>query len=338
MLRRVQSLYPGDGISMSPTIRFKYPFECFLEFQSVDRFLYRVSDLYDLDQYPDKKILERLDNCHIYILGKRPRLSAIPDSIRATSDAILFDITYKIAGISQKETIEIPRQILGPEDYTFQISPYPHRELISLDKNGSIVSYTLLANLAHVIPNLQQEAKDLEVIYVGKGLRRSAQDRLENHATLQRILADVNSNDPDSEIFSLVYAFNYRKVFMKHDKQPCRISGDLAEKKMKQALNYKMPLNERISLIEASCISYFRTEKYNTHYLSFPSDNNKILNPVYENDFSAIVVQLDQENIGDLRIFSKTNKARSTHYIIVDFRKNEGFLSIFDAIPQSYRA
>lgn len=323
---------------MSPTIIYKYPFECFLEFQSVDRFLYRVSDLYDLDKHVDKKLLKRLDDCHIYILGKRPRLSAIPDSIHATDDAILFDITYKISGVSQKETIEIPRQILGPEDYTFQISPYPHRELISLDKNGSIAGHTLLANLAHVIPNLQQEAKDLEVIYVGKGLRRSAQDRLENHATLQRILADVNSNDPDSEIFALVYAFKYRTCLLNHDKQSCGISEGLAVEKIMQAVNYKMPLDEQISLIEASCISYFQTEKYNTHYLSFPSDSNKILNPVYKNDFSAIVVQLDQENIGDLRIFSKTNKPRSTHYIIVDFRKKEGFKGIFDALPQSYRA
>jgi len=71
------------------------------------------------------------------------------------------------------------------------------------------MGYTLLANLVHLMPKVRQEAKDLEIVYVGKGLRRTAQDRLENHATLQRILAKINSNKPDSEVFALVYSFKY---------------------------------------------------------------------------------------------------------------------------------
>jgi len=46
-------------------------------------------------------------------------------------------------------------------------------------------------------------------MYIGKGLRHSTQDRLENPKTLQRILAQVNSNSPDDEVFALVYAFEY---------------------------------------------------------------------------------------------------------------------------------
>lgn len=54
---------------------------------------------------------------------------------------------------------------------------------------------------------LPDEAKDLEVIYVGKGLRRSARNQLMNHQKLQEILADLASNESDQEVLALVYAF-----------------------------------------------------------------------------------------------------------------------------------
>ena len=191
------------------------------------------------------ELLERLDKCHIYILGKRSRLSAAPQTLRVTSEGVSFDVMYRIRGKDRGGRVEIARKDLLPEERAFQISPYPHRELVSLDANGTIVGYTLLANFAHVMSGLDQEAKDLEVIYVGKGLRHSAQDRLENHSTLQRILADVNSNDPDAEVFALVYAFKYLKNCFAFRGVRTKISGQEAKQQITKAASYKCPWKSR---------------------------------------------------------------------------------------------
>jgi hypothetical protein len=305
----------------------KYPAEFFLEFRSVDRFLYRVSDLYQLNEVVGKDLLERLDNCHIYLLGKRPRLTVIPGSVKV-GDAVRLKVEYKLGAVTHRADLEIPRSLFAPEEVTFEPSPYPHRELVTRDANGEVIAYTLLANYAHVMVGVRQEAKDLEIVYVGKGVRHSAQDRLENHSTLQRILAEINSNAPEAEVFALVYSFKYLKNALAIKGGSTEISGVAAGRQREKAMSYRPSLDDQVSLIEASVISYFQPAEYNSQYLHFPDRNQRILKGVYEADFAAIVVQLDNTNIGGLRIYSQRVPPRSTHYIVVDFRSLEGKASL----------
>lgn len=307
----------------------KYPSEFFLEFRSIDRFLYRVSDLYRLDEFASKDLLDRLDNCHIYLLGKRPRITLVPGSIKV-SDVVQFCVEYKLDALTHRSVVAFPRSMFTPDEVSFEASPYPHRELVTRSSNGEVMGYTLLANLVHIMPSVNQEAKDLEIVYVGKGLRRSAQDRLENHGTLQRILAEIHSNCPDYEIFALVYSFKYLKNALALPGSSSEISGEAAEQQRLKALNYQPTLDEQVSLIEASVISYFQTAEYNSHYLDFPNSSHRILRSVYESDFAAIAVQLDNTNIGGLRIYSRSVPPASTHYILVDFRSLEGKDSFFN--------
>lgn len=306
----------------------KYPADVFMEFTSIDRFLYRVTDLYTISEYNPPDIVERLDNCHIYLLGKRPRLAAVPGSLRTASETIVLDVEYKIHGHVRRGQIGFPRRSFPPGDYDFNVSAYPHRELVSYDRKGEIVGYTLLANFAHTMQKLEAEAKDLEILYVGKGLRKSAQDRLEHHETLQKILAHVHSNEPDMEIFALVFAFKYSKNILAYKGVKTVVSGSLARERLKAAMQYVPTLDDQVSLIEASCISYFKTNSYNTHYLDFPKRSHVNLKPIYDAEFAAIIVNLDQSAIGNLRIFSKSVKSGHSHRIVIDFRKLEGSVSM----------
>jgi hypothetical protein len=174
------------------------------------------------------------------------------------------------------------------------------------------------------MPTVHHAAKDIEVVYVGKGLRHSAQDRLENHSTLQRILAEINSNEPDNEMFVLVYSFKYLKNALTFPGSSPEFSGQAAKQRRERAMAYRPSLDEQVSLIEASVISYFHPKEYNSHYLDFPSRNHRILRGVYEADLAAIVVQLDNTNIGELRLYSQSVPPASTHYIVADFRLLEG--------------
>lgn len=307
----------------------KYSAEFFLEFRSMDRFIYRVSDLYRLDELASSDLLDRVDKCHIYLLGKRPRLTVVPDSIKVAGGVVWLKVEYKLGAVTHQSDIGIPLSAFEPEEVIFEPSPYPHRELVTRNSAGDVLGYTLLANLVHLMPSVRQEAKDLEVVYVGKGVRRSAQDRLENHATLQRILAEINSNEPDAEVFALIYSFKYMKNALALAGVPPEIVGEAAEQRAKKAYDYRPTLDEQVSLIEAAVISYFRPAEYNSQYLNFPNHSQQILKGVYEGDFAAIVVQLDNTNIGGLRVYSQSVPPDSTHYITVDFRLLEGKDSLF---------
>ena len=311
----------------------KYPVEFILEFRSVDRFLYRVSDLYRLDKVASEEALARLDDCHIYLLGKRPRLSITPGSVQATAEGVRFVVEYRLRSTTHRSEVEIPRSFLGPDEIQFEASSYPHRELISYNANGEVLGYTLVANFVHLMCSVRQEAKDLEVIYVGKGVRRSAQDRLENHSTLQRILAEINSNEPDTEVFSIVYSFQYLKNALAFKGIPAEIDGGAVQEHNEKALSVQLSLDEQVSLIEACTISYFQTAEYNMQYLDFPKRRHQILRKVYDADFATLVVQIDNTNIGGQRLYSKTVLPDSTHYITVDFRQHEGRQSVFDQAP-----
>lgn len=275
-----------------------------LEFQSCQKFLCRVSDVYSLEEDISSESLERLKSCHIYLLGKRPRLSIDPDSITADTAALCFRVEYRCEGRVDGAEVVWPRELLLPYESAFAVSQYPHRELLSYDTTGQLLGTTLLANYAHLIPGLPAKACDLEVLYVGKGLSDTAHDRIRKHATLQRILAEIHSNDPDAEVFALMYSFQQRKPCMILNVEP-EIAGAPARARAERALAFKPSLEEQVELVEAMIISYFRTDTYNTHYVDFPSRRQQILAPVYEADFAAMLCDLDNETLGGLRLFSQ---------------------------------
>lgn len=248
----------------------KYYSEFLLKFSCIDRFIFRVSDLRELENIP-VELLERLSNCHIYLICKRPRITLKPDSIRVENNFIYLVVNYSIKGKKNSAEVRIPKEFFTPDEVKFEVSNYPHRAINTFDSNGNQVSDTLLANLVHLFDTLPDEVKNLEVLYIGKGLKKSAKDRLENHSTLQKILADVNSNEPDMEVFALVYSFaKPTKDALQGISLNPEIQGRAGRKHYAKILNFKPFLDLQVALIEASLISYFNTKQYNIHYIDFP--------------------------------------------------------------------
>src|SRR5262245_13672660 len=116
----------------------KYSEEFILDFNSLDRFIYRVSDVRTLDSYVTQEIMDRLAKCHIYLLCKRPRLSLVPGSLETLDDRVCFAVEYKIEGQRHQARVEITRAAFLPQELSFETSPYPHRELISRDATGRV--------------------------------------------------------------------------------------------------------------------------------------------------------------------------------------------------------
>jgi hypothetical protein len=291
--------------------------------------LFRISDLHALDDSVSEDLLQRLHGCHIYILGKRPLISALPKSIQVSDELVRFVVEYKREGTSHQSPVEIPRKHFTPDEVSFEASPYPHHELVSRDASGKVFAHTYLSNYVDFMSEVQQWAKDLEVMYIGKGLRRSANDRLANHSTLQKIQGKIHTKDPDSEIFALVHAFRCQKDSLTLDGVPPEITGDLSRERSQRVLAYKPSLDEQVSLIEAAVIAYFKPAEFNRHYLDFPKPQQRILRDVQDADFAALAVQLDNTNLGGPRLYSKTVGPSIVHEIVVDFRDREGRFSHF---------
>lgn len=298
---------------LTEALRSRFPV-VYADFRSIDRFLYRVRDLGELPDLVSQDLIRRLEKCHLYMICKRPRLSVVPTSINWTDEHISLKVSCPIRGVTHEGELRIFRPAHLRAAKSFSSSPFPHRELLALDESGNVISQMLFANMAHLIDSLPAFAKQLEVLYIGKGLSGNAQDRLANHATLQNVLAQVNSDDPEAEVFALVYSFDYRRS----------VGGLIkSETDKEKALNlrktiprYAPTLEDRISLIEAAAISYFQTTKYNSHYLGFPASDTNAARRAREAGTEFIAVQIDTENIGGVPIFSQSINPAATHFIV----------------------
>lgn len=284
----------------------------YLHFRSVDRFLYRIRDIGNLHPHIPKELIERLDKCHLYMICKRPRLSLIPGTIAWTPNSISLKVSCACNGVQSEVDVHITRPPELCHAKAFSASPFPHRELLALDKDGQVIQEILFANFAHLIVSLPALAKQLEVLYIGKGLSRNTQDRLKNHGTLQKILAEINSDDPESEIFALVYRFDYRRsaVGIITDK------ADAMKRLHKKTKPYKPTLDDQVSLIEAATIAHFNTEKYNSHYINFPKTDTNAARRARESGADYIVVEINTENIGGVPIYSQRIEPSAMHLVV----------------------
>jgi hypothetical protein len=308
--------------------------EFLVVFTAVDRFIFRISDIDELDDLIPEELAARVSDCHIYMICKRPRLSLKNTAPKVTGESVVVNLEYRLAGTIHSSEAQIPRSYFTDEEVDFRVSPYPHRELLSYDKSGKYLGSTLLANDAQLFVGLPAEARDLKVLYVGKGVASKAKGRLQSHSTLQKILAQVTSNEPDDEVFILLYAFDRPKKAMIKLASPGgepEVSRDAAVDHISRMRAYKPVLDAQVAIIEAALINYFQTDKYNTHYIrGFPSPKLAILKDVYHANFAGIIAEIDNANIAYQRIYSDKVAPHHFHAAKVDFRKMENRFSVLE--------
>ena len=308
--------------------------EFLLVFNAVDRFIFRIADIDELDDLIPEELAARVAACHIYMICKRPRLSLRNTAPKVTDEFVVVNFEYRAAGVLHSSEGYIPRSYFTAEETDFRVSPYPHRELLSYDRGGKYIGSTLLANDAQLFVGLPAEAWDLKVLYVGKGVASKAKGRLLSHSTLQKILAQVTSNEPDDEVFILLYAFDRPKKYVVKLVPPVgesEVSKEAAVNHVGRMRAYQPDLDAQIALIEAALINYFQTDKYNTHYISgFPSPKLAILKDVYQADFAGIIVEIDNANIAYQRIYSDKVAPYHIHAAKVDVRKMQNRFSVLE--------
>ena len=309
----------------------KYYSSILLRFRSYDRFLYRFADRNEMEN-TSKELTDRVRNCMIYMICSRPIVAILPDTFKKVEDQYIFDIKFRIGGKEVTRSVKSPKGLIKDFGGKVEVSDYPNNLILNYDADNNLISETLISNLIHLFQEIPGELKNHEVLYIGKGTSDCAIDRLNGHSTLERILADILKDEPYKEMAILLYNFKMQKDVMSIQEigEKAEIRADLAKKHFEDILQYKPGIEEQTEIAEALLINYFKTAKYNIHFTQGLSSNMTTLKNVYTMDFDAVVVEVDNENIGYLNIFSEFVKPNYNHQALLDIRKEEGRVSIFE--------
>ncbi|MDD4912061.1 MAG: hypothetical protein PHP57_07180 [Sideroxydans sp.] len=271
-------------------------------------------------------------NCHIYLICERPALSFEKSSFSYDGEKLTGNLVHKIEGVEHKTPFEQEFPLLD-DAVELRLSNYPHREVQTFNGSGECVRYLPASAISFKQHphNLDHLFRKLKVLYVGQafgGGNRTAIDRLRSHATLQKILAEVSYDSPDSEIMVLIIEYEPYRIIASMDGRAKEAIGDERdEKRFISIIDNHLKQGQQISLAEAALIRYFQP-KYNKIYKkNFPSRELKVLAQCYEYDFSALVVEINTDEL-NLSLYSDT-VAPAMHHIanidLVDYEQRAGF-------------
>lgn len=212
-------------------------------------------------------------------------------------------------------------------------------DIITTQGRMPLMSHVILAS---AVSSLTFEDQELEVLYIGQGIgrstKRTAVDRLLNHSTFQRILAEATTFKPENEIILLLYRFEHQKTF-------ASTGGDLnAEPKasMEDELRHlerirHVRLNRQgiVALAEAALIRYFQPHfNVKLRNTNFTSKNKiKILKKLLSKDITGIIVEICSGNIS-ARLRTKNSSSIDMSKLLTPAQYNGDYLETNDLKQQ----
>jgi len=245
-------------------------------------------------------------------------------------------ICYKIDGKEKKLKFnEYPWDL--NDDAVCLECTYPFKEIHSLNPASEMATYLPASFLAtaHSIchPNNPSDLNRYEVLYVGQALgeqgNRSALDRLRNHSKLQKILAMTNYDHPDKEIMIFMCQFEHTQIFTSMDGMAKNADkSDKNESRLIHAMQNPPKKKQKIAMIEAGLIRYFKPHSNEIFKIKFPSMKHKVLNSCYSLDMSGLVIELNSSDLNCL-LYSGSIPPSSHHVAKIDLISSQNRMSFF---------
>ena len=231
-----------------------------------------------------KQFEEVTKKCHIYLIGQSPKI--VIDAISQKGRNVVVSITAGDVALEIASSMPEGARLVN-DDGNFYLEDEAGRKYAPNDLDVGLAVK-------------RKTPINFEVLYIGQaygeGGSRNSIDRLLKHETLQRIALQGTPVDkvlnillleisPSNGMYTL---FNPRAIHK--DEDGGRISAGL--EKLRNTSE-----KERVALFEASLIRYFQP-KYNKEFKnSFPSTTMKVLKDCYEKDFSAIVAEINFDEL-----------------------------------------
>lgn len=311
---------PSDLIIASPDgndrVKRKFLAEAGVNLYSSGATVFRPADLYRYGQ--NDNVRTALEGCNIYLICRRRRISVDPYSLRVSDGLLYGDFRLHGGGVDadvfnfESYSFSQKKHLLDQGGKPLRIAQAATRnsfgfEIIASTEHhgvGTIPAHALIANSNHKLGR----HTDLEVLYVGlaygKQGKRLAVDRLVDHTTLQRILAESTENNPCDEVLLLFFRFEHARSIIStagdFSVEPTA-SSEQEEQHLQRLQELKLKRKTRIVLSEAALINHFKP-KYNIlHKESFQPyrmKRLKTLKDLFENDLSALIVEINTSNFG----------------------------------------
>lgn len=245
--------------------------------------------------YEDDKIAPMLDQirlCHIYLIGFTPKTA--------------------LRGVTQEGQDLVTRlEVLGKR-YDLR---WPMPAGMTLKGDAETGWYVEDADGSRSFPNeammsrrlaVEHDAIGFDVLYIGQAFgedgSRNALDRLKKHETLQKIALKGIPDGYLLTILMLAVEPAHQLVTMIN---PWAKDTSRSSERIKNGLDKLFGTNEaeRTTLYEASLIRYFQPPFNKEFKNSFPSTNMKLLAECYDKDFSAVVAEINIDEL-PFKLFS----------------------------------
>ena len=180
-----------------------------------------ITQQQDLDAVAKLNYFTDSDPCHIYLIGKRPRVIVDPQSFKFYEN--YFTLTFKIQyGYSFKEINLDCLHFYTNEEVEF-VSEFPYNFFMLVGKKtGAKLGgrAALLFQQANKQSDFDTDFLDLEILYVGQSYgedgKRTPVDRLKSHSTLQNIYLEASNRNIDSEIWLTLVSFEEILIMASH--------------------------------------------------------------------------------------------------------------------------
>lgn len=272
-----------------------------------------------------------IDNCHIYIIGTRPRVFFNSRSVIHFGDVITGRLKWREAGEEKECSFRLRAR--APYGERFVLDQYPHRKLISAKGFVNGKKFIPIMAVVHEGEGVDPVLRDYEVLYVGQSYasgKRNAFDRLRRHETLQRILADHAENRPDDEL--MIFMFQYEEPLLMTTFSPQYSPQAEVENSALKFASLVMDTYSReeiVNVAEAGLIRYFQPE-YNNHYVDrFPENRQEILRKCYQRDLDALTVEVNTEELNARLRIAKSGEVGSHHIAKYDLHDDSKRRSFF---------
>lgn len=261
-------------------------------------------DLYHAKANP--KLRQALINCNIYIIANRRRIYIDPDNFSLEGSFLHgYFVVQRVNGF---EKIPFKWHVLesvnANADLDVAVALSGTHVCVIIEGQKSLVASHIV--IASAESELTVHDRDLEVLYVGQGIgksnKRNAIDRLLNHSTLQRILAENSTYYPEAEIQLLLYRFEHGQTFMS-------TGGDLSAEPMAsvdEERAHMMRMNtvhltrhEKVALAEAALIRHFQPW-FNIQLKKSDFAARKkiaVLERLLKKDMTGLIVELCTSNL-----------------------------------------
>ncbi len=277
-----------------------------------------------------------ISNCHIYMINTRPQVSFVSDSILYDEGKMTLSGRVRITlqnGIIKESTFS--RNFKLVKDATSIKCLYPYKEITIHDCCDQVIRYIPAYSLLKEIDNLElvNNLSNLKVEYIGQSYsngNRNALERLRTHATFQKLLAKLQYERPDLEVFISMMSFQDPRLLANIDgRKDITYNEEYEGKRLRNIIKQPLKPNESINLIEAGLIRYFKPIFNERLKNNFPSVRQKMLSKLSNLDISGLIIEIPNSEL-DFRLYTDSISPQFMHFAQYDLSTSDGRKGFFN--------